>query len=65
MTHSPLAAWDSYYVIIGSSAGALTALSPPFMIAGAALLLVFIGIHHAWDSAAYVAAGRPAASSQS
>jgi hypothetical protein len=34
--------------------------TPAFIIAGAALLLVFIGIHNAWDSAAYVAAGKHA-----
>ncbi|MGH7523767.1 MAG: hypothetical protein ACREK8_05640 [Gemmatimonadales bacterium] len=31
--------------------------APPFIIAAAALLLVFIGIHNAWDSAMYIAGG--------
>jgi hypothetical protein len=31
-------AWESFYVIVG----------------GSALLLVFIGIHNAWDTVAYV-----------
>ena len=30
-----------------------------FPVAGAALMLIFIGIHNAWDSVAYVAVQRP------
>jgi hypothetical protein len=29
------------------------------MIAGASLLLLFIAIHNAWDSAVWIAANRP------
>ena len=28
--------------------------APPFFVAGAALLLVFIGIHNAWDTVTYI-----------
>src|SRR6185295_10889989 len=101
-THSLLAAWETFYVIIGSSGAALTGLqfvvialvaeSPRrattreisafgtpttihfcavlfigaitlhryprrvlFMIAASALLLLFIGIHNAWDTVTYIA----------
>jgi hypothetical protein len=74
-----LAEWDSFYVILGSAAGALVGLQfvvitllaafamitfaaaeltshflcAVFAIAGAALLLLFTGIHNAWDGAIY------------
>lgn len=41
--------------LAGLSAGAL------FAIAGSALLLLFVGIHNAWDTTTYVATGRAAA----
>jgi len=74
LAQSPLAAWESFYIIVGSSAGALTGLQfvvvtlvmesicvqysliSLFAIAGATLLLVYIGIHNAWDTTTYVAA---------
>lgn len=37
---------------------------PLFAIAGSALLLLFIGIHNAWDTTTYVASGRAAAEAQ-
>ncbi len=68
-----LGRWQNFYVIVGSSAGALiglqfvvmalvadmprTALADPteclFGVATAALLLLFIGIHNAWDAVTY------------
>jgi len=67
-------AWEGFYVIVGSSAGALIGLQfvvltligeagiqlprgstdVLFIVGGAALLLVFIGIHNAWDTVTYV-----------
>jgi uncharacterized membrane protein HdeD (DUF308 family) len=43
-----LQGWESFYVIVGSSAGALIGLQ--FVVGAAALLLLFIGIHNAWDT---------------
>src|SRR5947199_7968 len=76
---SPLQAWESFYVIVGSSAGALTGLQfvvltliseagmihaglrlsrvssdALYIVGGATLLLVFVGIHNAWDTVTYV-----------
>ncbi len=74
----PLQAWENFYVIVGSSAGALTGLqfvvltliaevwSPTgalFAIGASALMLVFIGIHNAWDTVMYVTTQLPSASS--
>jgi hypothetical protein len=71
--------WESFYVIVGSSAGALTGLqfvvmaliadswpkgtekevaafgTPTIVHFCSALLLLFVGIHNAWDTAAFVA----------
>src|SRR5207247_2000311 len=98
-----LAGWDSFYVIIGSSAAALTGLMfvvialtgavsatvdavrafrPPtvayagavagaaglgwrpapglVLVGAAALFLLYIGIHNAWDAAIYVSVARRA-----
>src|SRR5438034_1279313 len=68
---SPLAAWESFYVIVGSSAAALTGLQfvviaaavvlrrhtvvSLFAVGAAALLLLFVGIHNAWDAVTYIA----------
>jgi len=52
---SELAHWDSFYVIVGSAAGALIGLQfvVLFGVGAAALLLLFIGIHNAWDGVTY------------
>jgi hypothetical protein len=69
---SDLDDWDSFYVIVGSAAGALiglqfayvllalSAFAAPshtrealFGVGAAALVLLFIGIHNAWDGIAY------------
>src|SRR5205809_871744 len=89
--------WESFYVIVGSSAGALTGLqfvvialgsesrnlgteheinafatlflpnhpAPSlFIIAASALLLLFTGIHNAWDAVIFLALARRAKSNQ-
>ena len=38
------AGWDSFYVIVGSAAGALIGLQ---------FVVLFVGIHNAWDAVAY------------
>jgi hypothetical protein len=55
------------YVVILVAAVTLPrqALPALFAIAGAALLLLFIGIHNAWDTVTYVALDMPKASSSS
>jgi hypothetical protein len=92
-----LAAWESFSVIVGSSAAALTGLqfvvisgpvledsiwhtvlpaiayvallvagiaakadgrSALFVIGGGALLLLYVGIHNAWDAVVYIAIAR-------
>lgn len=52
--------WESFYVIVGAAAGALSAwiavshTHDAFLGAAVAvLLLLFIGIHNAWDAIAY------------
>ncbi|HLK32996.1 MAG TPA: hypothetical protein VKT29_07890 [Terriglobales bacterium] len=67
---APLTDWANFYVIVGSSAGALTglqfvviALIAQRQAAGSmleirafgTLALLFIGIHNAWDTVTYVA----------
>ncbi len=47
---SELAAWGNFYSIVGSAAGALIAVSA---FEAGALLLLFIGIHNAWDGVVY------------
>jgi hypothetical protein len=58
-----LGGWDNFYVIVGSSSGALTLrTSVPAsadMVALAALGLLFIGIHNAWDTVTYIVVSRP------
>lgn len=44
--HETLSLWESFYVIVGSSAAALTGL-------------LFVGIHNAWDTVTYVASKMP------
>jgi hypothetical protein len=44
----PLAAWQNFYVVVGTAAAL-------FVIAAAPLLLLFIGIHNAWDVVTYTA----------
>lgn len=50
----------AYGTLIGAAAF-LTSYSETalFPVAGAALMLIFIGIHNAWDSVAYIAVQRP------
>lgn len=57
-----LTEWQNFYVIVGSSAGALIGLQfvviicsgrAPFLRAAATLLLLLIGIHNAWDAVTY------------
>lgn len=67
---SPLVAWESFYVIVGSSGAALTGLqfvvialiaesrTLLFVIGATAILLLFIGIHNAWDTVTYITVGR-------
>jgi hypothetical protein len=53
---SELAAWDSFYVIVGSAdalAAPLHERDALFGVGAAALLLLFTGIHNAWDTVAY------------
>ena len=38
------AGWDSFYVIVGSAAGALIGLQ---------FVVLFVGIHNAWDAVFY------------
>ncbi len=67
---SPLVSWESFYVIVGSSGAALTGLqfvviamlrSDPrrvlFVVGATAVLLLFIGIHNAWDTVTYITIG--------
>lgn len=58
--------WETFYVIVGSSAGALTGLM--FVVIALVadfggserqtVLLLFIGIHNAWDTVTYVIVAR-------
>lgn len=52
MTASPnaLSAWQTFYVIVGASGGALIGLH-----------CVVIGIHNAWDTVTYLATPQEAA----
>jgi hypothetical protein len=43
------------YLVLVASAGMLAHEAALFAVGGAALLLVFIGIHNAWDTVTYVA----------
>jgi hypothetical protein len=49
----PLTAYAS---LVGASAELLAAGSsvPPFVVGGASLLLLFVGIHNAWDTVTYI-----------
>jgi uncharacterized membrane protein HdeD (DUF308 family) len=48
---SELTEWNSFYGIVRSSAGALIGLQ--FVVGAATLLLLFVGIHNAWDAVTY------------
>lgn len=55
----PFAAWESFYVIVGSSAAALTGLQFVVIFLGAEVGLGSApGIHNAWDSVTYIAIER-------
>ena len=56
-----LSRWESFYVIVGSAAAGLTGLQFEdfFVVAAAALVLLFSGIHNAWDTVTYLATERP------
>jgi hypothetical protein len=49
------------YVALLASAIALSAFAPKalFVVAGAVVLLIFIGIHNAWDTVTYLAMKQP------
>jgi UPF0716 family protein affecting phage T7 exclusion len=49
---SALSVWESFYVIVGSSGGALIGLQ--FVVAVAALGLLLIRIHNAWDTVVHI-----------
>jgi hypothetical protein len=53
---SPLVAWESFYVIVGSSGAALTGLQF-IVIALIAESRARAGIHNAWDAVTYIALG--------
>ena len=53
-----LTAWESFYVITGSSSAALIGLQFVVGALSAAIALLLIGIHNAWDSAVYIALER-------
>ncbi len=59
MADTPTLAWDNFYVIVGSSAGALTGLQLALvMIATMAMLLLLVGIHNAWDTVTFIVVQR-------
>jgi fatty acid desaturase len=46
----------SYSALLGAALALRSAPVPAlFLVAGAALALIFIGIHNAWDTVAYIA----------
>jgi hypothetical protein len=47
---SAVSAWESFDVIVGSSGGE----APLFVIGGAALALLLVGIHNAWDTVTHI-----------
>jgi divalent metal cation (Fe/Co/Zn/Cd) transporter len=48
----------AYLTLLVAALAAWTGVWPLFAIAGAALLLVFIGIHNAWDTVTYITVER-------
>jgi steroid 5-alpha reductase family enzyme len=73
-------AWETFYVIVGSAAGALTGLmfvvialvanvrtssepqidafGTPTVVHFGAVLLLFVGVHNAWDTVTYILVSR-------
>ena len=51
---SALDEWGRFYVIVGGAGGLIgLQLVVMFAVGGAALLLLFVGIHNSWDAIAY------------